>query len=451
MKTAGFKHVLVGLFLIINISAFGNSSIGLNKKITICHLPPGNPENVQTIEISENAWPAHEAHGDSMGTCDTSQDNDNSNNGKKITICHYPPGNPENVQTIEISENAWPAHEAHGDSQGNCEPNNQKDDPSPCEEGAVNGGEIAYYGPYNPDDDNIIYSEKPASSQLEGENIEYIWLQNSNYESNIINNPNWQVVGGSDNLEELVFAGLTETTYYVRCARIIGCSNDFFGKSNIIEVIVNSCLPEYITGGSISFDGLYEPENENIINSTALPQSSVPNAEFEYVWLQSEINAPNVEGNTNWNMVEGSKNLTELPVSGLTQTMYYIRCARIQGCDKYWGETNIVEVKLDDGSDDNCEAEVSAVFGEDNLSVTANSTKDLSNVVLKFCDETTEKIEELTGSSQTFTSEIFIVGIWIKSGCNQSDDGSGFGEYIENLNWDGSSCGDDDGDGDGDG
>ncbi|MEQ8474906.1 MAG: hypothetical protein RIB54_01625, partial [Fulvivirga sp.] len=46
-------------------------------------------------------------------------------------------------------------------------------------------------------------------------------------------------------------------------------------------------------------------------------------------------------------MVTGSQNLIELPVSGLTQTMYYIRCARIQGCDKYWGETNIVEVAVD--------------------------------------------------------------------------------------------------------
>lgn len=38
-----------------------------------------------------------------------------------ITICHYPPGNPENVQTITINASAWPAHEAHGDDIGSCE------------------------------------------------------------------------------------------------------------------------------------------------------------------------------------------------------------------------------------------------------------------------------------------------------------------------------------------
>jgi hypothetical protein len=42
----------------------------------------------------------------------------------KITICYYPPGNPANVQEITISENAWPAHDAHnGDFiKTNCLP-----------------------------------------------------------------------------------------------------------------------------------------------------------------------------------------------------------------------------------------------------------------------------------------------------------------------------------------
>nr|MCU0447851.1 hypothetical protein [Microscillaceae bacterium] len=39
---------------------------------------------------------------------------------KKITICHYPPGNTANPQTIEIPESAWAAHQAHGDVMGPC-------------------------------------------------------------------------------------------------------------------------------------------------------------------------------------------------------------------------------------------------------------------------------------------------------------------------------------------
>jgi len=37
--------------------------------IKICHIPPDNPDNPQTIEISENAWPDHEIHEDTLGEC----------------------------------------------------------------------------------------------------------------------------------------------------------------------------------------------------------------------------------------------------------------------------------------------------------------------------------------------------------------------------------------------
>ncbi|MBI2441628.1 MAG: RHS repeat-associated core domain-containing protein [Lentisphaerae bacterium] len=37
--------------------------------LIICHHPPGNPENRETLRINENAWPAHQAHGDTLGAC----------------------------------------------------------------------------------------------------------------------------------------------------------------------------------------------------------------------------------------------------------------------------------------------------------------------------------------------------------------------------------------------
>ena len=42
-------------------------------KVTICHVPLGNPDNSQTIEVSENAVAAHLAHGDSLGECGETQ------------------------------------------------------------------------------------------------------------------------------------------------------------------------------------------------------------------------------------------------------------------------------------------------------------------------------------------------------------------------------------------
>ena len=39
--------------------------------ITICHIPPGNHGNAHTITISINALPAHLAHGDTIGPCES--------------------------------------------------------------------------------------------------------------------------------------------------------------------------------------------------------------------------------------------------------------------------------------------------------------------------------------------------------------------------------------------
>lgn len=38
-------------------------------KITLCHIPPGNPENAHTLTVSERALPAHLTHGDHCGPC----------------------------------------------------------------------------------------------------------------------------------------------------------------------------------------------------------------------------------------------------------------------------------------------------------------------------------------------------------------------------------------------
>ncbi|HEY5948950.1 MAG TPA: hypothetical protein VIV40_25840 [Kofleriaceae bacterium] len=44
---------------------------GATKRVTICHVPPGAPANVQTISIGEAALGAHLAHGDGVGACPT--------------------------------------------------------------------------------------------------------------------------------------------------------------------------------------------------------------------------------------------------------------------------------------------------------------------------------------------------------------------------------------------
>ena len=49
-----------------------------------------------------------------------SEDEDGSG-CSKVTICHYPPGNPTNPITIQICQQAWPTHrDQHGDKMGAC-------------------------------------------------------------------------------------------------------------------------------------------------------------------------------------------------------------------------------------------------------------------------------------------------------------------------------------------
>ena len=64
---------------------------GKKDKITICHIPPGNPDNAHTISVSGNAKNAHSAHGDTMGECpiindDDNQDDDGQDNPTTITL-----------------------------------------------------------------------------------------------------------------------------------------------------------------------------------------------------------------------------------------------------------------------------------------------------------------------------------------------------------------------------
>lgn len=49
--------------------------------VTICHSPPGNPGNAHTIVVGASAVPAHLAHGDQLGTCESAEGTSDHGNG----------------------------------------------------------------------------------------------------------------------------------------------------------------------------------------------------------------------------------------------------------------------------------------------------------------------------------------------------------------------------------
>ena len=64
MRPLSFALACVASLTLVSLS-----SAGTNDKVTICHFPPGNPANYQTITIGAAALSAHLAHGDFPGSC----------------------------------------------------------------------------------------------------------------------------------------------------------------------------------------------------------------------------------------------------------------------------------------------------------------------------------------------------------------------------------------------
>jgi hypothetical protein len=66
------KRKLALAVLLVVLAVFGVAVVSADSpgKIDICHIPPGNPANAHTINVSVRAIPAHLAHGDSLGACD---------------------------------------------------------------------------------------------------------------------------------------------------------------------------------------------------------------------------------------------------------------------------------------------------------------------------------------------------------------------------------------------
>lgn len=64
------KLLLVITVIGIQVAAFAFTPDN-SEKITVCHIPPGNPENMHEIDVSVNALDAHLEHGDKVGQCQT--------------------------------------------------------------------------------------------------------------------------------------------------------------------------------------------------------------------------------------------------------------------------------------------------------------------------------------------------------------------------------------------
>lgn len=80
------KSIFITLLLVAGFTS-SLATAGPAPKLEICHIPPGNPENYHTINVSENALSAHLAHGDLGGACNALCDQI-CDDGNACTIDH---------------------------------------------------------------------------------------------------------------------------------------------------------------------------------------------------------------------------------------------------------------------------------------------------------------------------------------------------------------------------
>lgn len=104
------------------ILALSVLSCNKNNKVSICHIPPGNPANKTNMQVSPAALAAHKAHGDYLGTCTEKVDPCDACYASYQDCLESAGGNKKEMLNCEA------AYKKCTELAGPCEPKN------PCQE-----------------------------------------------------------------------------------------------------------------------------------------------------------------------------------------------------------------------------------------------------------------------------------------------------------------------------
>ena len=95
-KNSGQLRWCVAALVFVWAAAFAGIASAGGDKVTICHFPPGNPANFQQITIAAQGLGAHLAHGDFLGPCA-------SDCTVNQTLCSTPPDQCHQAGTCNAS------------------------------------------------------------------------------------------------------------------------------------------------------------------------------------------------------------------------------------------------------------------------------------------------------------------------------------------------------------
>ncbi len=179
-------------------------------------------------------------------------------------------------------------------------------------------------GPFTP---TLLTSITPAQAGPE-QVIEYQWMSSTVDVPNSVGNPYWQPIAGAT--EETYQPGaLGQSTYFIRCARVQGCS--FVGATTESNKVSIHIFENVTNAGTIAADqqncGPFTPAPLTSVS----PAVALPGQIIEYQWMSSTVNVPNTVGNPYWTPIVGATE-SSYQSSPLDVTTYFIRCARVQGC-----------------------------------------------------------------------------------------------------------------------
>jgi len=229
--------------------------------------------------------------------------------------------------------------------------------------------------------------------------IEYMWLTSPiNVPYTGLPNSPWEVIQGASGLTYDPPVITEGVVCYIRCARTDTC-DEFPGESNTVCITVGTtevcndwdcttedtfntetceceyttistpscddnncgtedsfnaetCECEYTTicenvtfGGTVGANQVScGPFNPDPINNINLPAGGC--GDIEYIWIQSNVNVfSNGGAGSPWTIIPGATGPSFDP-GFISQTTYYRRCARSEGCEYYIGESNIITIEV---------------------------------------------------------------------------------------------------------
>ncbi|MGK0363803.1 MAG: hypothetical protein ACI85O_000856 [Saprospiraceae bacterium] len=117
---------------------------------------------------------------------------------------------------------------------------------------------------------------------------------------------------------------------------------EVFAEGEVEDYTIDISICDNLTdGGVIADDETLCPDNNDPAEMVDVVSPSGGSGAIEYVWLMN-TNTSNPPPAAGWSEIAGS-NAPTYDSGTISQTTWYIRCARRAGCTEYWGESNVVE------------------------------------------------------------------------------------------------------------